>query len=800
MISSRQWIDLLTTAFLLILPSGSLATALTTSSASCPATLTLTEYTPNNPTNLPHPQQFPPRNAINIDPHILSASCPSIVFTTTTLFQPPTSSFPDTAPGTADPASTDRTARPDLVSSEQGLSTAGSAESGTLALVTVTLTSTALRPTGLGLGSGFTSAALSASAASTASTSSPASSLMSVGGEKAGSVELTSITLTTTARRNTVSIPGTGGEHGESSTSEVVGGSFDSLTSMLEGPSSIATSASEGIVGSSRSVGVPSPNSRATSASIQASTLSRPGSTLSAQSSTATTSTTLSSSRSKASTTPQPISQSAPVLGRPSTEQHTSSSHDDITSSARPLAESIYHSGNSSIGSTVSSGTHTSGSSHTTPIKSSLASSLSTTGIALSGRPSDSPQPSSKSSERVEASGIGSTFKSPVSSFDSAETLHSPGFPETIVSPLPSFQSPPIGSQPFPAPPSSTLGPFASPAPKTGATGFPALTSPLSILPAPRPSTSLPGPSPPPAASTLAPWTFKPGQQTVIGGTTLSFDDKSSVYINSWPTPISAVFPGGTIPTDTADLDWPQLSTRWTPIALTKKWNDEMKTLTCKPPCLQLPPPLTLAFPQTVQFWNITTGLCKVLSGITYSTQTTIRPPPVTKHQLDFQLVKIPKEMMPSVFVIPAYAPSVTTEPPFTIHVPSGVTGCPVPTGRWVARDNTCGAGVVQKHCPDMQCCGADGTCGTDRAHCAEGCDARFGSCWSNGVPFLSPTHVFGASDGQGLLPGKPGQDVLTINPPEGGQGVIFEPFAYCWDSEGIANSHKQVYIFNRIL
>ncbi|KAI7657108.1 hypothetical protein KC318_g11990, partial [Hortaea werneckii] len=790
MISTRQWINLVTTAFLLILPSGTVAAALTTSS-SCPATLTLTKYSPGNPTNLPRQQQVPTENDINMGPHALSASCAGVVLTTTTLFETSTSPSPDSVAGTAEPASTDRTVRlPSSVSSEQRVP-AGSAESGTLALVTVTLTQTAARSTAAALGSFSTSAPSTFSASSTSSspsapsTFSPASSFASIGGQEAGSVLVTSITLTTTARRNTVSISGTGGEDGGSNTGKVVGSSLSSLKSMPEGPSSIATSTSEDVVGSSHSAGVSSPNSRTTPTSMQTSTLSQPGPVLSVHSSTGTSYTTLRSSHSEHSTTSQPGSESLSAPGRPSTEQHTSSSHDNLTGSTKLPVEptSSPASNNSSIGSPVFSSTHTSRISDSTAIESSLVSSLPTTSIAESGRPSDSLLPVSKSSKTLEGPGIGlTTLKPPASSFESAETLHSPGFPETIV-PLPAtFQSPPIGSQPFPAPPSSTLGPFASPAPKTGATGFPISTSPSSTVPFPLPSASLPGPSPPPAASAPPPWTFKPSEQTVIGGTTLSFDDNSSVYINNWPTPVSAVFPGGIIPTDTADLDWPQLSTRWTPTAFTKQWNDEMKTRTCKPPCLQLPPPLTLASPQTVQFWNITTGLCKVLSGVTYSTQTTIKPPPVTKYQLDFQFVKIPKEMLPSVFVIPAYAPSVTSEPPFIIHVASGVTDCPVPTGRWIGRDNTCGGGVTPKYCPDMQCCGADGTCGTDRAHCAEGCDVRFGSCWSDGVPFLNPVDVFGASDGQDVPSGAPGKDVLTINPPEGGRGVIFEPFAYCWD------------------
>ncbi|KAI7545379.1 hypothetical protein KC331_g6246 [Hortaea werneckii] len=790
MISTRQWINLLTTAFLLVLPTGSVAAALTTSFSSCPATLTLTEYSPENPSDFPRQQQSPTETGINKDPHALSASCPGLILSTTTLFGTSTPPSPDSVAGTAGPASTDRTARlPNPFSSEQG-PPAGVAESGTLALVTVTLTQTAARSTGAALVSFSTSASSTFSAASTSSTpsasptSSPASSFASIGEQEAGSVEVTSITLTTTARRNTVSISGTGSEDGGLDTGEVSRSSpADPQTSTLEGPSSIATSTSQGIVRSSHSAGVSSPNSRPTPTSVQTSTLSQPGSVLSVHSSIGTTSTTLRSSQSEHSTTSRSGSESLSVPGRPSTEQHTSSIHDDLTGSTRLPAEPTHSpaSSNSSIGSPVFSSTHTSSDSRA--IGPSLASSLSNTSIVDSGRQPDLPPPSLNSSKTVEGSGIGSTFKPPASSFESAETLYSPGFPETIV-PLPaSLQSPPIGSQPFPAPPSSTLGPFASPAPKTGATGFPVLTSSSSTVPFPLLSTSLPEPSPPPAASAPPPWTFKPGQQTVIGGTTLSFDDNSSVYIHSWPAPISAVFPGGIIPTDTAGLDWPQLSTRWTPAAFTKQWNDEMKTRTCKPPCLQSPPPLILASPQTVQFWNITTGLCKVLSGVTYSTQTTIKPPPVTKYQLDFQLVKIPKEMLPSVFVIPAYAPSVTTQPPFTIHVAPGVTGCPFPTGRRIARDNTCGGGVTPKYCPDMQCCAADATCGTDRAHCAEGCDARFGSCWSDGVPFLKPADVFGAnSDGQGVPPGAPGNDVLTIDPPEGGRGVIFEPFAYCWD------------------
>ncbi|KAI7712024.1 hypothetical protein KC353_g8560, partial [Hortaea werneckii] len=622
MISTRQWINLLTTAFLLVLPTGSVAAALTTSFSSCPATLTLTEYSPENPSDFPRQQQSPTETGINKDPHALSASCPGLILSTTTLFGTSTPPSPDSVAGTAGPASTDRTARlPNPFSSEQG-PPAGVAESGTLALVTVTLTQTAARSTGAALVSFSTSASSTFSAASTSSTpsasptSSPASSFASIGEQEAGSVEVTSITLTTTARRNTVSISGTGSEDGGLDTGEVSRSSpADPQTSTLEGPSSIATSTSQGIVRSSHSAGVSSPNSRPTPTSVQTSTLSQPGSVLSVHSSIGTTSTTLRSSQSEHSTTSRSGSESLSVPGRPSTEQHTSSIHDDLTGSTRLPAEPTHSpaSSNSSIGSPVFSSTHTSSDSRA--IGPSLASSLSNTSIVDSGRQPDLPPPSLNSSKTVEGSGIGSTFKPPASSFESAETLYSPGFPETIV-PLPaSLQSPPIGSQPFPAPPSSTLGPFASPAPKTGATGFPVLTSSSSTVPFPLLSTSLPEPSPPPAASAPPPWTFKPGQQTVIGGTTLSFDDNSSVYIHSWPAPISAVFPGGIIPTDTAGLDWPQLSTRWTPAAFTKQWNDEMKTRTCKPPCLQSPPPLILASPQTVQFWNITTGLCKVLSG-----------------------------------------------------------------------------------------------------------------------------------------------------------------------------------------
>ncbi|KAI7571259.1 hypothetical protein KC316_g12054 [Hortaea werneckii] len=117
MISTRQWINLLTTAFLLVLPTGSVAAALTTSFSSCPATLTLTEYSPENPSDFPRQQQSPTETDMNKDPHALSASCPGLILSTTTLFGTSTPSSPDSVAGTAGPASTDHTARlPDLVS------------------------------------------------------------------------------------------------------------------------------------------------------------------------------------------------------------------------------------------------------------------------------------------------------------------------------------------------------------------------------------------------------------------------------------------------------------------------------------------------------------------------------------------------------------------------------------------------------------------------------------------------------------------------------------------------------------
>ncbi|KAK6394467.1 hypothetical protein LTR65_001801 [Meristemomyces frigidus] len=89
-------------------------------------------------------------------------------------------------------------------------------------------------------------------------------------------------------------------------------------------------------------------------------------------------------------------------------------------------------------------------------------------------------------------------------------------------------------------------------------------------------------------------------------------------------------------------------------------------------------PTLTLKHPETVQFWNITTSFCRVIDSVSYVSTTNIKPPVLTKHELGFKPMFIPKDIKPRAVIAPYYVDEVTTEPAFHIGVAPGAEACPM--------------------------------------------------------------------------------------------------------------------------
>ncbi|KAK4548588.1 hypothetical protein LTR36_009498 [Oleoguttula mirabilis] len=183
-------------------------------------------------------------------------------------------------------------------------------------------------------------------------------------------------------------------------------------------------------------------------------------------------------------------------------------------------------------------------------------------------------------------------------------------------------------------------------------------------------------------------------------------------------------------------------------------------------------PTLTLKHPETVQFWNITTSFCRVIDSVSYVSTTNIKPPVLTKHELGFKPMFIPKDIKPRAVIAPYYVDEVTTEPAFHIGVAPGAEACPM-LDYDVSTDGKCGPGA-KKRCPSMQCCSAVNECGTDSLQCFGGCQHEYGSCWANKTAgFLQAIDVF---------PEPSSSNTMPILPPDQGRGVEFANWAFCWD------------------
>jgi len=270
------------------------------------------------------------------------------------------------------------------------------------------------------------------------------------------------------------------------------------------------------------------------------------------------------------------------------------------------------------------------------------------------------------------------------------------------------------------------------------------------------------------------------GKATMVSGTRFLLGLHSSVFINDLPLESSPESSQLSIfeisPSSTTALPFsinlPQATSTCTPTgADVSKWDSQMQKESCKPPCTQTLPILSLAKPQKVQFWNITTSFCKEVNSVTYTSTTTIKPPEVLVSELSFDPVSIPSWMERSAMVVPYYNAIVTTEPPLKISVAPGATPCPSAASE-VSTDGSCGLSV---RCPGVECCGDDNTCGVDQQHCWTGCQRDFGACWQSetgGLP--NEAQVFDNPNG---IP-----EVATIDPPDHGRGVVFEQWVYCWD------------------
>lgn len=263
-------------------------------------------------------------------------------------------------------------------------------------------------------------------------------------------------------------------------------------------------------------------------------------------------------------------------------------------------------------------------------------------------------------------------------------------------------------------------------------------------------------------------------QPTVVSGTTFSIGSHgASVYVDGTALAASALSGGAGVYATTSGSAHKQTTSTFVPDASKSKWNSQMSKNTCNPPCTQTIPTLTLNHAETVQYWNVTTSFCKEIDGVTYASSTTIKPPVLTLKELGFKPVKIPASVKPSDIIFPYYDTWVTSEPPFDVSVAASATACPSSSQEVSEKGGKCGPGTSHR-CADMECCGADNTCGDSSAQCWEGCRRDYGSCWQNATAnFLDVTDVF-------ALPVT--LNKVTVIPPDQGRGVAFAGWAYCWD------------------
>jgi hypothetical protein len=188
--------------------------------------------------------------------------------------------------------------------------------------------------------------------------------------------------------------------------------------------------------------------------------------------------------------------------------------------------------------------------------------------------------------------------------------------------------------------------------------------------------------------STTGPTTRPRSKPSTEDSTVPTSTDTASMITG---TPVSSTTQGMVVP------QWVTLQTG--------EWRESALLMSCKAPCTLNLPPISLEPSAVLQYSAVTGSICTHVGNQIYRFATTVSVDPVTITELTLDPV--------SVGTMTAGQPAVTGEAGF--QYPAGVCSMALPPGEPCVKrppdstNGTCGPQVAIG-CPDMQCCGPQGT------------------------------------------------------------------------------------------